>query len=82
MTLAEKLDTLRAAGAKRIPTERRAILLSATDDLRASGIMDGVPKVGDSLPGFALRNARGSELHSADLLSRGAVVLTVFRGKW
>lgn len=82
MSLAEKLDAIREAGAKRIPEDKRAIMGRATADLRDSGILDGVPKVGDRLPDFSLKNAQGVEIHSANLLSQGAVVLTVFRGVW
>ena len=82
MSLAEKLDAIRAAGSKRIPDDKRAIMGQATADLRESGILDGVPKVGDRLPDFSLMNAQGVEIHSENLLSQGAVVLTVFRGVW
>ena len=82
MSLAQKLDTIREAGTKRIPSEKRAVMGAATQALRDSGIADGFIKVGDSLPEFALDNARGQLVRSADLLSRGAVVLTVFRGHW
>ena len=82
MTLAEKLDTIRAGGAKRIPPEKRAIMVRATEDLRASGILDRVAKVGDDLPPFNLQNAYGKGVQSAGLLGKGTVVLTVFRGSW
>jgi len=82
MSLEDKLAELRAASAKRIPEEKRAVMGQATKALRESGIMDGVIKVGDALPAFALRNADGVEVTSADLLARGTVVLTVFRGHW
>ena len=39
-------------------------------------------KPGDPLPEFALKNADGVEVLSSDLLAKGAVVLTVFRGVW
>jgi len=39
--------------------------------------MDRVIKVGDRLP-----NAYGREVHSSDLLVRGPLVLTFFRGAW
>jgi hypothetical protein len=54
----------------------------ATDDLRASGIMDRVIKVGDPLRPFALKNVFGPELRSSELLANGPLVLTVFRGSW
>ena len=82
MTLAAQLDALREASGKRIPADKRAIMGRATQELRDSGIMDGVPKVGDTLPEFALKNSRGEDVRSADLLSQGPLVLTVFRGSW
>ncbi len=82
MSLEDKLAEIRAAGAKRIPEDKRAIIGRATRDLRESGIMDRVIKVGDALPPFSLANANGETVSSADLLAKGAVVLTVFRGHW
>ncbi len=73
---------VRAAGAKRVPDDKRAIMGKATADLRESGIMDGVIKVGDTLPPFSLSNADGETVSSADLLAKGPVVLTIFRGHW
>lgn len=82
MLLAERLDAIRQGADKRIPPDKRAIMHRATDDLRASGIMDRVVKVGDPLPPFALYNAYGQELRSSALLAKGPLVLTVFRGSW
>jgi hypothetical protein len=82
MSLEQQLAKLREASAKRVPEDKRAIMGRVTQDLRESGIMDGVIKVGDPLPPFALENANGSVVESAGLLAKGAVVLTVFRGHW
>ncbi len=82
MSLEEKLAEMRAASAKRIPEYKRAVMGRATQELRDTGIMDRVIKIGDALPAFALANANGETVSSADLLARGAVVLTVFRGHW
>ena len=82
MSLAEKLDTIRESGAKRIPADKRAVMAAANEALRNSGIERGFVRVGDPLPGFALGNARGQVVRSADLHNRGTVVLTVFRGHW
>ena len=80
--LAERLDAIRQGADKHIPPDKRAIMHRATDDLRASGILAGVIKVGDSLPAFALKNALGQEVHSSELVAKGRLVLTVFRGSW
>lgn len=82
MSLQEKLAEISAAGAKRMPEEVRATMGKATQELRESGILDRTIKVGDTLPAFSLTNANGEMVNSADLLSKGAVVLTVFRGHW
>jgi hypothetical protein len=82
MTLAERLDTIRQGADKRIPPDRRVITHQAADDLRASGIMDRVIKICDRLPSFTLKNAFDQEVASADILAKGPLVLTVFRGSW
>ena len=82
MSLEDQLAKLREGSAKRIPEDTRAIMGRATKELRESGIMDGVIKVGDTLPPFTLQNTGGAEISSAGLLAQGAVVLTVFRGHW
>jgi len=80
--LAEQLETIRQGVDNRVPPDKRAIMHRATADLRASGIMDHVIKVGDRLPPFTLKNAFGKEVRSEDLLATGPLVLTVFRGSW
>jgi hypothetical protein len=69
--LAERLDTIRQGADKRIPPDKRSIMHRATDDLRASGILDGVIKVGDPLAAFALKNAFGQECARPSLSLKG-----------
>jgi hypothetical protein len=57
-------------------------VMHATEELHASGLMDSVIKAGDLLTPFVLPNASGQELRSADLLAKGPLVLTFFRGSW
>jgi len=80
--LAEQLETIRLGVDDRVPPDKRAIMHRVTADLRASGAMNRVIKVGDRLPPFRLKNAFGQEARSEDLLATGAFVLTVFRGSW
>jgi len=82
MSLSQKLTEISDGAAKRIPPDKLAVMQRATADLRASGILDGVIKVGDTLPSFQLANMRGAPVTSQSLLGKGAVVLTVFRGHW
>jgi hypothetical protein len=82
MALEDTLRAIREGAAKRIPADRAAIMHHATEALRRSGVMDRAIKIGDALPPFALPNADRQEVRSADLLARGPLVLTFFRGGW
>ena len=82
MSLKGKLDETRAASAKRRPQEARAIMQRATDDLRSSGILATVIGNGRSMPAFAGISHDGTRIDSANLLQRGPLVLSFFRGHW
>jgi hypothetical protein len=82
MTLEERLEAIRTAAKTRIPPEARAIMERSIDDLRASGILNRVTKVGEKAPEFTLPNATGRSVSLAELLVRGPVVLSFYRGRW
>jgi len=82
MKLQEKLDAYKAEFEKKMPPEKLAIMHRATEDLRKSGISDGVIKVGERMPEFVLPNVRGEKVSSAELLRRGPLVVTFYRGVW
>ena len=64
------------------PPEALAVMHRATDDLRASGIMDRAIGVGDPAPAFELADSTGATVSLAGLLAQGPLVLTWFRGHW
>ena len=82
MSLAEKLTEMREAAAKRFPAEVAKIMHDATEDLANSGQVERVTKTGDTLPAFKLPNQNGDVIDSADLLARGPLMLTIYRGSW
>ena len=82
MSLKAKLDETRAASAKRIPPDKQAIMHRSTNDLRASGILATVTAVGQMAPTFTGQAHDGRTVSSADLLGRGPLVLSFFRGHW
>jgi len=79
-TLQERLDRIRTGFMEQAPESVLAIMHAATEGLRASGIMDRIPKVGSALPAFALVDTAGETVDSADLLTRGPLVITHYRG--
>ena len=82
MLLQEKLDTMREASKARMPPEVRAVMLRSVDDLRASGIMSRIARVGQTAPDFALPDVVGRTVNLAELRARGPVVLSFYRGRW
>ena len=82
MALQERLNTYKADFESKTPPEKLAIMHRATEDLRHSGILERVVKVGDRAPEFALPNLRGEKVDSVDLLRRGLLVVTFYRGVW
>lgn len=82
MALSVRLKAISAGAATRIPAGKRAVMAEATKNQRESGILDGVIKVGETLPAFSLKNQKGETVTSAGILAKGPMVLTVFRGIW
>jgi hypothetical protein len=82
MSLQDKLDEVRKQFEASAPSDALAIMYRATDDLRNSGIMDRFLKAGDRAPEFALPNEQGQIVSSSDLLSKGPLVVSFYRGVW
>lgn len=82
MSLEEKLAAIREIAKTRMPPEVRAVMHKGTEDLRASGIMSRVAKVGGTAPDFTLPNAASQPVSLAALRARGPVVLSFYRGRW
>jgi hypothetical protein len=82
MALQERLDAIREGSKTRIPPEARAIMERSVEDLRASGIMSRVAKVGQAAPDFTLPNSTGQPVGLKQLLGHGPVVLSFYRGRW
>jgi hypothetical protein len=82
MALQEKLDAMREASKARMAPETRAVMERSIADLRTSGIMDRVARVGQPAPDFTLPNAADAPVRLADLRARGPVVLSFYRGRW
>ena len=82
MSLEDKLAAIREMAKTRQPPEVRAVMHKATEDLRASGIMDRIAKVGSMAPDFTLPNAAGEPVSLVGLRARGPVVVSFYRGRW
>ena len=82
MSLTHELDDLRTQMRDETPPEALSTIDRATEDLSRSGILGRSLRVGDSAPDFALPNANGRTIRLGDLLARGPVVVSFYRGTW
>ncbi len=78
----EALTALREGAEAKRPPEINTRIHRATEELSASGILDGVPGVGDRAPFFARPDLRGDSVRLSARLKKGPVVLSFFRGRW
>jgi len=82
MSLREELRVLREKAEARRPPEVVATMHRAVDELRASGAASRVLKPGDRMPDFVLPDGDDRIVDSRDLLARGHLVVTFYRGRW
>jgi peroxiredoxin len=62
--------------------ERLAAMKRATDELIASGQAQRAKKAGDTAPDFTLLDPDGKPVTSRELLARGPLVISFYRGVW
>ncbi len=82
MTLQAKLDAHKQDFISKVPPEILTIMKEATAELDRSGLMAKTIKVGELAPDFELRDTQGTSVALGDLLDKGPVVLSFYRGRW
>ena len=87
MSLQAKLDTFKAdfeAGKPPYNVPRSVIetMHRATAELIASGAANRAKKVGEKAPGFSLKDPEGNIVSSAELLKKGPLIVSFYRGVW
>jgi peroxiredoxin len=83
LPLQDKLDKLREEFEGKIaPPETIAVMHRVTNELIASGQAERALKAGDAAPDFALPDPDGVLVASKELLAKGPLVVTFYRGLW
>jgi hypothetical protein len=82
MSLKEDIDKLKEQSSRNIPEETLALMLTDTERLKQSGIVEKSLKAGDKAPSFSLPNVNGEMVSLEELLAGGPVVLNFYRGGW
>ncbi len=82
MSLQDKLDAYRAEVLTKRPPHIVEVMHRATAELIASGQAERALKPGDRAHVFTLPGPDGTPVASAELLARGPLVITFYRGVW
>lgn len=82
MSLSEILAEASAQAIAAMPPEAVATLRKVINDLEASGAGDDALKAGDMLPDAVLTNPAGADVRIRDLLARGPLIVSFYRGSW
>jgi peroxiredoxin len=82
MALGQTLSQLRERFGKMLPAAPAAVMDGHIDFLRKSGAVDQVLESGAKAPAFTLKDQNGEAVSSADLLTRGPLVVSFTRGAW
>ena len=79
-SLADKLAALRQR--VKLKPEIAALMFRHHEELRKQLSENGPLSIGDHLPAFELPDHRGVSVRSEELLARGPLVVSLFRGTW
>jgi peroxiredoxin len=82
MVLEQQLAAFRAEFARTAPAGRPALYEAKIEELRASFALERAIGTGDQAPDFLLPDARGNSVSLSNLLQRGPVIVTFYRGGW
>ncbi len=82
MTLQDKLNDFKQKFQQQVPAPVLETMHSATEELRNSGILEQVPKEGDTVPDFQMDFPQGKTVHLQELAQQGPVVISFYRGVW
>jgi hypothetical protein len=87
MTLQQELDDFKAqfesgGPPRNAPKSIIEVFHRATEELCQSGLAERALRNGDRAPAFILNNQDGNSISSAELLAKGPLVITFFRGHW
>jgi len=82
MKLQEKLIAMKKESSAGMPPEVVEVLVGEIKKLVQSGIADNAIKTGEVLPEFTLPDEKGNLVSSKDLLARGPLAVSFYRGVW
>lgn len=79
MTLKEELEALKNIASKNLQDQVHDGFI---EDIRHSGKLASVPRLGDVAPSFVLPDEENNMVSSEELLKKGPLIISFYRGDW
>lgn len=82
MSLKAQIDAFNVQKKANLPADVLALMNTTNEELIAQHIRNNALQVGDKIENFILPNHLGKNIELADLLDKGPVVVSFYRGAW
>lgn len=82
MSLKAQIDAFNVQKEANLPAHVLALMNTTNEELIAQQIRNNALQVGDKIENFILANHLGKNIELADLLDKGPVVVSFYRGAW
>ncbi|MAH27183.1 MULTISPECIES: peroxiredoxin-like family protein [Pseudoalteromonas] len=82
MSLKTQIDAFEVQKKANVPADILNLMDVTTEKLIAEQLSEHALKVGDKFPAFELPDSKGKQISSTELLTKGPLVLSFYRGGW
>ena len=82
MSLKAQIDAYNVQKDAKLPADVLALMNTTNEELIAQHIKDNALQVGQKVENFSLANHQGENIELADLLKKGPVIISFYRGGW
>ncbi|MBZ2192721.1 AhpC/TSA family protein [Pseudoalteromonas arctica] len=82
MSLKAQIDAYNVQKDAKLPADVLALMNTTNEELIAQHIKDNALQIGQKVENFSLANHKGENIELADLLKKGPVIISFYRGGW
>ncbi|MEI8653345.1 peroxiredoxin-like family protein [Pseudoalteromonas sp. Hal273] len=82
MSLKAQIDAYNVQKDAKLPADVLALMNTTNEELIAQHIKDNALQIGQKVENFSLANHNGENIELADLLKKGPVIISFYRGGW
>lgn len=82
MSLKAQIDAYNVQKDAKLPADVLALMNTTNEELIAQHIKDNALQIGQKVESFSLANHKGENIELADLLKKGPVIISFYRGGW